>query len=101
MSIGELTFVIDKLAVVIASTLSLRKNVLQEVVKSYADSSKVQFKLLNEEEFVVFMRGALDQLNRAIKDLTGHMDSLTISAKQNLLPPYLHPGKQFLGKYKI
>jgi flagellar biosynthesis chaperone FliJ len=60
IKVSEMRFLVEKLAAIIASNLSLRKNVLQEVVKNLSSNKVVATAVMNELEFVNFMRSAFD-----------------------------------------
>jgi flagellar biosynthesis chaperone FliJ len=83
IKISEMRFVVEKLAAIIASNLSLRKNVLQEVVKNLSANKVVATSVMNELEFVNFMRSALEGVIQTLQDLQHHMDNMTYMARKS------------------
>jgi flagellar biosynthesis chaperone FliJ len=101
IKVSEMRFVVEKVAAIIASNLSMRKNVLQEVVRNFSGNKVIATSTMNELEFVNFMRSALQNVILTLEDLEHHIFVMKHMTQKNMLPDHLQVNKVFLGKYKI
>ena len=86
IQIDEFRFMMDKLSVSISSTLSIKKCMLFEIIRSAEVNFNFSNERLNREEFVLYMQSAFNELGWKLGEVTEHIKILGMCARQYHLP---------------
>lgn len=69
MSVTKMRFAMDQISQILAWTLSLRKNAIQEVLKNFMSFAMLANARVSKDEFVRFMGAAFDKMTDSISNL--------------------------------
>ena len=95
MTIDEFRFCMGKLATSIGATLTIKKNILHELLKIAEPKLIPEQQFVNEEEFILIMMRCFRFLVYKLHEYQGLLESFNASTSKHRLPSYLRPGQLF------
>ena len=80
MQMDEFRFMMDKLSVSISSTLSVKKAMFLEIVRSAESNFRLNNEKLTRDEFATYMQTAFNELGLKLSQVTSHIKMMGFCA---------------------
>ena len=98
MQQDEFKFMMEKLSISFGSTLSIKKAILLEMVKSAENRILPEKEQILERDFVQTMVVVIKEFLQRLQDISDRLTLFNDILSKDRLPAYLRPGSNFLGK---
>ena len=101
MSIQEFEFLLGKMCTSIGVTLSVKKQLLNDLAEIAKPKLIPDKEFITEEEFITIMLGAFRDFNQRLNYFNERINIFNACVRKDRLPAHLMPGGNLLGKFKI
>jgi hypothetical protein len=91
----------EKLSISFGSTLSIKKAILLEMVKSAENRILPEKEQILERDFVQTMVVVIKEFLQRLQDISDRITLFNDILAKDRLPAYLKPGNNFLGKCQV